>query len=100
LFNWIAPSGPNKVRLPYPEPPGDGATISLAVYMANAPIPAPIIPATIAIPIGPNPPAILKALPTISAPASCFATIAFLFSRIIPAAVIRLDAKIIPFIIV
>ena len=32
MFNWIEPSGPNKVRLPYPEPPAEGNTPSLATF--------------------------------------------------------------------
>ena len=38
-FNWIAPSGPKRVRLPYPEVPCPGENISSAVRLA-------IIPAT------------------------------------------------------
>ena len=50
MFNWIEPSGPNKVRLPYPEPPAEGNTPSLATFDFAEEIEAitPAIPAAIA----------------------------------------------------
>ena len=95
-FNCIAPSGPIKVRLPYPEPPGAGATISSA--RAKAVIPAPIRPATRAIPIRPAPLAILNDPPTTLLIASFLSSLTCFLVSVKPKALATLDANIIPFI--